>query len=115
MADGRSEDFKKHFGPVFSSRASFAITGDTNPNFWKKNRLKNVLDGISDTSIGNVIQKRPYYSDDDFYKKNPGAKKIRKMDYFPFDVSEILLIENVTRLTTQNFCQRIPKFLSIVN
>ncbi|PKY30145.1 hypothetical protein RhiirB3_447087 [Rhizophagus irregularis] len=88
------EDFKKHFGPVFFSRASFAFTGDTNPNFWEKNRLENVLDGICDASIGNVIKKRPYYSDDDYYNKNPGAKKIRKMDHFPFDVSEILLIEN---------------------
>ncbi|EXX50315.1 hypothetical protein RirG_271970 [Rhizophagus irregularis DAOM 197198w] len=88
------EDFKKHFGPIFSSRASFAFTGDTNPNFWEKNRLENVLDGICDASIGNVIKKRPYYSDDDYYNKNPGAKKIRKMDHFPFDVSEILLIEN---------------------
>ncbi|CAB5333869.1 unnamed protein product [Rhizophagus irregularis] len=88
------EDFKKHFGPVFSSRASFAIAGNTNPNFWEKNRLKNVLDGIGDVSIGNVIKKRPYYSDDDYRDKNPGAKKIPKMDYFPFDVSERLLIEN---------------------
>jgi hypothetical protein len=87
------EDFKKHLGPVFSSRASFAITGDTNPNFWEINRLKNVFDGIGDGSIGNVIKKRPYYSDDDFYKKNPGIKKLQKMDYFPFDVSEILPIE----------------------
>src|SRR5947207_4887030 len=55
------EDFKKHFGPVFSSRASFAITGDTNPNFWGKNRLKNVLDGIGDAAIDNVIKKRLYY------------------------------------------------------
>ncbi|CAB4487556.1 unnamed protein product [Rhizophagus irregularis] len=88
------EDFKKHFGPVFSSRASFAITGDANPNFWEKNRLKNVLDGIGDASIDNVIKKRPYYSDEDYYIKNPGAKKMPKMDYFPFDVSEILDIEN---------------------
>ncbi|PKY47885.1 hypothetical protein RhiirA4_523646 [Rhizophagus irregularis] len=88
------EDFKKHFGPVFSSRASFAIAGNTNPNFWEKNRLKNVLDGIGDVSIGNVIKKRPYYSDNDYRDKNPGAKKIPKMDYFPFDVSERLLIEN---------------------
>ncbi|PKK62363.1 hypothetical protein RhiirC2_759666 [Rhizophagus irregularis] len=88
------EDFKKHFGPVFSSRALFAITGDANPNFWEKNRLKNVLNGIGDASIDNVIKKRPYYSDEDYYIKNPGAKKMPEMDYFPFDVSEILDIEN---------------------
>ena len=69
------EDFKKHFGPVFFSRASFAITGDTNPNFWEKNRLKNVLVGIGDASIDNVIKKRPYYSDDDYYRKIQGLKK----------------------------------------
>ncbi|RGB22845.1 hypothetical protein C1646_677547 [Rhizophagus diaphanus] len=88
------EDFKKHFGPIFSSRASFAITGDTNPNFWEKNRLKNVLDGIGDASIDNVIKKRPYYSDRDYREKNPGGKKLRNMDYFPFDVSVKLNIEN---------------------
>ncbi|PKY35440.1 hypothetical protein RhiirB3_533186 [Rhizophagus irregularis] len=88
------EDFKKHFGPVFSSQASFAITRDANPNFWEKNRLKNVLDGIGNVLIDNVIKKRPYYSDEDYYIKNPEAKKMPKMDYFPFDVSEILDIEN---------------------
>ncbi|EXX74169.1 hypothetical protein RirG_053600 [Rhizophagus irregularis DAOM 197198w] len=88
------EDFKKHFGPIFSSQASFAIIRDANPNFWEKNRLKNVLDSIGDASIDNVIKKRPYYSDEDYYIKNPGAKKMPKMDYFPFNVSEILDIEN---------------------
>ncbi|CAB4384849.1 unnamed protein product [Rhizophagus irregularis] len=88
------EDFKKHFRPVFSFQTSFAIAGNTNPNFWGKNRLKNVLDDIGDVSIGNIIKKRPYYSDDDYCDKNPGAKKIPKMDYFPFDVSERLLIKN---------------------
>ncbi|PKY54970.1 hypothetical protein RhiirA4_502976 [Rhizophagus irregularis] len=76
------EDFKKHFGSVFSSRASFAFTGDTNSNFWEKNRLENVLDGICYSSIGSVIKKWPYYSDDDYYNKNPGAKKIRKNGSF---------------------------------
>ncbi|RGB30818.1 hypothetical protein C1646_764835 [Rhizophagus diaphanus] len=88
------DDFKKHFGPVFSSRASFAIIGDTNPNFWEKNRLKNVLDGIGDASIDNVIKNRPYYSDADFRNKNLLAKELPKMDCFPFDVSDILSIKN---------------------
>ncbi|CAG8789511.1 18575_t:CDS:2, partial [Gigaspora rosea] len=57
-----------------------------NPNFWDVNRLKNVLDGISDASIdNNVIKKRPYINEDHFYKENPKAKK-QKLDFFPLDV-----------------------------
>ncbi|PKK79065.1 hypothetical protein RhiirC2_728210 [Rhizophagus irregularis] len=50
------DNFDKHFGPVFSSRATFFLTRTINPNFLKTNRLKNTLDGIGDVSIANVIE-----------------------------------------------------------
>jgi hypothetical protein len=79
------ENFDKHFGPVFSSRATFFLTRTTNPNFWEANRLKNILDGIGNASIDNVIEKRPYINEDHFYEENPNAKR-QKLDFFPLDV-----------------------------
>ncbi|CAG8545694.1 24076_t:CDS:2 [Racocetra persica] len=51
------DNFDKHFGSVFSSLATFSFVKAVNPNFWDVNRLKNVLDGIGDAFIENVIEK----------------------------------------------------------
>jgi hypothetical protein len=79
------ENFNEHFGPAFSSRATFFFTRTINPNFWEKNRLKNTLDGIGDASIDHVFEKRPYINEDHYYQENQGAKK-QKLDFFPLDV-----------------------------
>jgi hypothetical protein len=76
-------NFEEHFGPVFSSRALFFFTKVVNPNFWDVSRLKNTLEGIGEASIDNVIEKRPYINEDQFYEANPRAKK-QKLDFFPF-------------------------------
>ncbi|CAG8684567.1 17281_t:CDS:2, partial [Racocetra fulgida] len=81
------DNFDKHFGPVFSSLATFSFIRATNPNFWDAKRLKNILDGIGDESIDDVIKKRPYINKDHFYSENPKAKK-QKLDFFPLDVPE---------------------------
>ncbi|GBB92486.1 hypothetical protein RclHR1_20100003 [Rhizophagus clarus] len=80
------DNFDKHFDPVFSSRAVFFFTKDINPNFWEINRLKNTLEGIGDTFIGDV-KKRPYVNAKDFYDKNPEAKR-QKLNFFPFELPD---------------------------
>ncbi|GBB89347.1 hypothetical protein RclHR1_01600019 [Rhizophagus clarus] len=74
------ENFGKHFGPVFSSRATFFLNRTINPNFWEKDRLQNTLAGIGDGSIDNVIEKRSYINEDHCYKANPRAKR-QKLDF----------------------------------
>ncbi|GES95955.1 hypothetical protein GLOIN_2v1720049 [Rhizophagus clarus] len=89
------ENFKKHFGPVFSSRAKFAIIKEINPNFWDRNRLLNTLEGVGAASIDRALEKRPYFDDKGYLEVNPGAKnKKQKLDYFPFNISKKLTIEN---------------------
>ncbi|PKY30519.1 hypothetical protein RhiirB3_447640 [Rhizophagus irregularis] len=81
------DNFDKHFGPVFSSQAIFSFTKAINPNFWDIDRLKNTLEGIDEASIDDVISKRPYINEDQFYDANPRAKK-QKLVFFPLDVPE---------------------------
>jgi hypothetical protein len=89
------ENFEDHFGPVFSSRAKFAIIRETNPNFWDRNRLLNTLDGVGTATIDKALEKRPYFDDKGYLKINPNAKnKKQKLNYYPFNISKKLTIKN---------------------
>ena len=69
------ESFKQYFGPVFSSRATFALTKDINPNFSDLQRMVECLPGVADVTAKEIIKNRPYKSEDDFFKKHNRAKR----------------------------------------
>ncbi|CAB4391454.1 unnamed protein product [Rhizophagus irregularis] len=83
-------NFEQYFGPVFSSRATFALTKNINPNFSESQ-------GVGDVTE-EIIRNRPYKSEDDFFKKHGRAKrgmeknehenpeKKIKLDFYPFNV-----------------------------
>ena len=89
--------FEQCFGPVFSSRATFALTKNINPNFSELRRMAECLPGVGDVTAEEIIKNRPYVSKDDFFKKhnrakrgmekyereNPGKKL--KLDFYPFN------------------------------
>ncbi|CAG8738589.1 12725_t:CDS:1, partial [Acaulospora morrowiae] len=91
-------NFEQYFGPVFSSRATFALTKNINPNFSELQRMVECLPGVGDITADNIIINRPYKSEDDFFKthnrakrgkekhehENPGKKL--KLDFYPFNV-----------------------------
>ncbi|CAB5364970.1 unnamed protein product [Rhizophagus irregularis] len=91
-------NFEQYFGPVFSSRATFALTKNINPNFSESQRMVKCLPGVSDVTAEEIIRNRPYKSEDDFFKKHGRAKrgmeknerenseKKIKLDFYPFNV-----------------------------
>ncbi|CAG8684974.1 1627_t:CDS:1, partial [Acaulospora morrowiae] len=91
-------NFEQYFGPVFSSRATFALTKNINPNFSELQRMVECLPGVGDVTAENIITNRPYKSKDDFFKKHNRAKrgnekhehenseKKLKLDFYPFNV-----------------------------
>ncbi|CAG8582460.1 13754_t:CDS:2 [Acaulospora morrowiae] len=91
-------NFEQCFGPVFSSRATFALTKNINPNFSELQRMVECLPGVGDVTAENIIINRPYKSEDDFFKKHSRAKRGKekhehenpekklKLDFYPFNV-----------------------------
>ncbi|GJJ68147.1 hypothetical protein EMPS_00493 [Entomortierella parvispora] len=90
------DNFKEYFGPVFASHANFALT-QINPNFSERARIKEYIPGIGDANAVEVVEKRPFTSLQDFYRKFPHArtairkyednhpgKKI-KLNFYPFE------------------------------
>ncbi|KAF9404097.1 hypothetical protein BGZ76_007119, partial [Entomortierella beljakovae] len=92
------DNFKDYFGPVFASRATFALTRAINPNFSELSRMRTCLSGVGDVTAGEIIKKRPYLSQEDFCEKMPRVKnsimkyekenpgKKIKLDFFPFQL-----------------------------
>ncbi|CAB5395651.1 unnamed protein product [Rhizophagus irregularis] len=91
-------NFEQYFGPVFSSRATFALTKNINPNFSESQRMVKCLPGVGDVTAEEIIINRLYKSEDDFFKKYGRAKrgmeknehenseKKIKLDFYPFNV-----------------------------
>jgi len=93
-----SNNFEEYFGPVFASRATFALTRNINPNFSEAERMEKRLPGIGKTNAAKIVQNRPYINEEHFYKKHAlamiGAEKEHpgkkvKIEYFPYDVYNI--------------------------
>ncbi|GBB87908.1 hypothetical protein RclHR1_01440023 [Rhizophagus clarus] len=88
-------NFKRYFGPIFASRATFSMTRDINPNFSDCSWMEN---GVGKVTAGKIVKARPYLSEDDFYNKFSQAKrsiekyekknteKKVKLDFYPFNV-----------------------------
>ena len=68
------KNFELYFGPVFFSRATFALTKNINPNFSESQRMVECLPGVGDVTAEKIIINRPYKSEDDFCKKHGRAK-----------------------------------------
>jgi hypothetical protein len=69
------ENFKDYFGPVFSSRATFAFTKEMNPNFWPVYTFKKTIEGVETIdSLNKIVKKRPYIGC--FYEENPKARNL---------------------------------------
>ncbi|PKY56726.1 hypothetical protein RhiirA4_448817 [Rhizophagus irregularis] len=66
-------NFEEYFGPVFSSRATFALTKDINPNFSVSQRIMECLPGK--VTAAEIIKNRPYKSEDAFFEKLQRAKR----------------------------------------
>ncbi|CAG8607148.1 9321_t:CDS:2 [Paraglomus brasilianum] len=82
-----SDNFEEYFGPVFSARAAFAFSQSLNPNFAEPRRMSAVLPGISEQTAKSIISKRPYYNEEDFYKKNSRIKKeSTELSFYPFNL-----------------------------
>ncbi|GBB83569.1 hypothetical protein RclHR1_10260012, partial [Rhizophagus clarus] len=91
-------NFEQYFGPVFSSRATFVLTKNINPNFSELQRMVECLPGVGGVTAEKIITNRPYKSEDDFFKKHGRAKrgmeknarenpeKKIKLDFYPFNV-----------------------------
>ncbi|GBB93766.1 hypothetical protein RclHR1_22280002 [Rhizophagus clarus] len=91
-------NFEQYFGPVFSSRATFALTKNINPNFSESQRMVECLPGVGRVTAENIIINRPYKNEDDFFEKHSRAKrgmekherenseKKLKLDFYPFNV-----------------------------
>ncbi|CAG8575804.1 3876_t:CDS:2 [Acaulospora morrowiae] len=91
-------NFEQYFGPVFSSRATFAFTKNINPNFSELQRMMECQPGVGDVTAENIIINRPYKSEDDFFKKHNRAKRGKekhehenpekklKLDFYPFNL-----------------------------
>ncbi|UZO28612.1 uncharacterized protein OCT59_022129 [Rhizophagus irregularis] len=89
---------KAKLRPVFSSRATFALIKNINPNFSESQRMVKCLPGVGDVTAEEIIRNRPYKSEDDFFKKHGRAKrgmeknerenseKKIKLDFYPFNV-----------------------------
>ncbi|CAG8812703.1 10508_t:CDS:2, partial [Gigaspora rosea] len=69
------ENFGKYFGPVFSSRATFSLTEDINPNFSEPKRMASIIPGVGDNIARDIVLKRPYYNEEEFYAKHPRIKR----------------------------------------
>lgn len=90
------DNFKDYFGPIFSSRATFALTKAINPNFSKLDRMIACLDGVGDVTGTEIVENRPYKNQEDFFTKIPRAKrgiekyetenpgKKIKLEFYPF-------------------------------
>ncbi|GBC05179.1 hypothetical protein RclHR1_06080008 [Rhizophagus clarus] len=91
-------NFEQYFGPVFSSRATFALIKNINPNFSELQRMVERLPGVGNVTAEKIIINRPYKSEDDFFNKHGRAKrgmeknecenpeKKIKLDFYPFNV-----------------------------
>ncbi|RGB29098.1 hypothetical protein C1646_767018 [Rhizophagus diaphanus] len=65
------DNFEQYFGPVFSSRAIFALTKNINPNF---SELKRMVECLPGTKEGK----------EKYEHENP--EKRLKLDFYPFNV-----------------------------
>ncbi|KAF9361116.1 hypothetical protein BGX26_005745 [Mortierella sp. AD094] len=86
------DNFKNYFGPVFASHANFALI-KLNPSFSEPDRMKECIPQVGDITAADIVDKRPFKSQEDFHKKvsrdkhgiekyereNPGKKV--KLDY----------------------------------
>ncbi|KAF9371256.1 hypothetical protein BGX21_005209 [Mortierella sp. AD011] len=91
-----SNNFQDYFGPVFSSRVAFALAGAINPNFSELDRMAACLYGVGPAISKDIVAKRPYESQEDFFTKFPRVKrsidtfetkypgKKVKLDFYPF-------------------------------
>lgn len=81
------EKFETYFGPVFSSRATFAIAAAINPNFSDLKRLQTIY-GVGDVTSAQIAQNRPYRNEEDLRTKIPCLKNrnidLSGLTYFPF-------------------------------
>ncbi|CAG8452323.1 1258_t:CDS:2 [Funneliformis caledonium] len=101
LFDKLANNFEQYFGPVFSFRATFALTKNINPNFSESQRMVKCLSGVGDVTAEEIIINRPYKSEDDFFKNHGQAKrgieknehenpkKKIKLDFYPFNVQKI--------------------------
>lgn len=81
------ENFGKYFGPVFSSRATFSLTKDINPNFSEPKRMASIIPGVGDNIARDIVLKRPYHNEEEFYAKHPRIKRqCTKLSFYPFDL-----------------------------
>ncbi|CAG8508052.1 3412_t:CDS:2 [Ambispora gerdemannii] len=80
------KNFEKYFGPVFSSRATFFLTQHINPNFAEPKGMCKTLDGVGEVTAGEIVSKRPYSDEEDFYTKNPRVKITKILSFFPCDL-----------------------------
>ncbi|CAG8822346.1 21584_t:CDS:1, partial [Gigaspora rosea] len=81
------ENFGTYFGPVFSSRATISLTKDINPNLSEPKRMASIMPGVGDHTARDIVLKRPYHNEEEFYAKQPRIKRQRaKLSLYPFDL-----------------------------
>ena len=90
-----NNNFEQYFGPIFSSRATFALTKDINPNFSEQVEC---LPGVGEVTAEDIVKNRPYKSEDDFFNKHKRVKREKekyerenpkkkiKLNFYPFNV-----------------------------
>ncbi|CAJ0752763.1 19615_t:CDS:2, partial [Entrophospora sp. SA101] len=81
------QNFQDYFGHVFASRAAFAITRDSNPNFINPDRLCATLK-IPKKLSGEISRKRPFRSRNEIIEKIPEMQShldaVKMMSFFPY-------------------------------
>jgi hypothetical protein len=82
------QNFKEYFGPVFSERANFMFSQRVNPNFAGADMMRAVLPGVGKKkNAKNIVLKRPYHDEKDFYDKHPLLKKqCTELCFYPFNL-----------------------------
>ncbi|CAG8476378.1 14477_t:CDS:2 [Dentiscutata erythropus] len=81
-------NFSTYFGPVFSSHAMFSLTRDINPNFSDPERMGSIIFDVNDQTAQDIVSKRPYHNEEEFYTKHPRIKRQHiKLSLYPFDLN----------------------------
>nr|CAG8493793.1 670_t:CDS:2 [Entrophospora candida] len=82
------ENLGTYFGPVFSSHATFSLTKDINPNFSEPKRMTSIIPGVGEHTARDIVSKRPYHNEEEFYAKHPQLKRrCTKLSFYPFDLN----------------------------